>query len=119
VNSAGAIGVTYYHNENASVLNPGYTDEYIVSCTPSATADDCGSRADWTAGGETKLSTSGSFDMLMAPYAGGYFVGDHEGLAASGTTFDPFFVMAKPIATACSASSPGGACTDPFFNTAG
>jgi len=119
VNSAGTIGVSYYDNENASVKQPGNTDEFIVSCTPSATSDDCGSRTDWTAGGETLLSTSGSFDMLTAPFAeGGHFVGDYEGMGASGTTFDPFFVMAKPIATACGASSPDGACTDPFFNTA-
>jgi len=47
--------------------------------------------------------------MTTAPDAGGYFVGDYEGLAAA-TTFAPFFVMAKPIATAGS--------TDPFSSTA-
>jgi hypothetical protein len=49
--------------------------------------------------------------MTTAPNAEGLFVGDYEGLTATGTTFDPFFVMAKPIATTGS--------TDPFANTAG
>jgi hypothetical protein len=49
--------------------------------------------------------------MTTAPNAEGFFVGDYEGLTASGTTFDPFFVMAQPRATA--------GPTDPFANTAG
>ena len=48
--------------------------------------------------------------MTTAPDAGGYFVGDYEGLTASGTTFDPFFVMAQPRATA--------GRTDSFASTA-
>jgi hypothetical protein len=58
------------------------------------------------------LSTTGSFDMTTAPGSdAGYFVSDYEGLTSSGNTFDPFFVMAQPIAT----KGP----TDPFSNTAG
>lgn len=49
--------------------------------------------------------------MTTAPNAEGYFVGDYEGLGTSGTTFDPFWVMAQPIATK--------GLTDPFANTAG
>jgi hypothetical protein len=49
--------------------------------------------------------------MTTAPNAGGYFTGDYEGLTTTGTTFDPFFVMAQPIATL--------GPTDPFANTAG
>jgi hypothetical protein len=110
VSSAGTIGVTYYDNERASVAKPGNTDEYLVSC-PAATVD-CSSAANWAAGGETLLSTSGSFDMTTAPLTPtGYFTGDYEGLTTSGSTFDPFFVMAQPIAT----KGP----TDPFSNTAG
>jgi hypothetical protein len=48
--------------------------------------------------------------MTTAPNARGFFVGDYEGLTASGTTFAPFFVMAQPIAT--------NGRTDPFANTA-
>ena len=110
VNSAGTIGVSYYDNENASVAHPGFTDEFIVHCH-AATAD-CTNPANWTTGGETLLSTTGSFDMLKAPFSEtGFFTGDYEGLTASGATFDPFFVMAQPIAIA--------GPTDPFSNTAG
>jgi hypothetical protein len=100
--------VSYYDLENATVADPGLTDAFIVHC--HAAADDCTNAAKWATGGETKLSTTGSFDMTSAPDAGGYFVGDYEGLTASGTTFYPFFVMAQPIATA--------GHTDPFASTA-
>ena len=46
-----------------------------------------------TFGNETHLA--GSFDMLTAPYASGFFTGDYEGLDTSGTTFVPFFVQAN------------------------
>jgi hypothetical protein len=105
----GTIGVTYYDLENATAAQPGLTDEFIVHCHPATS--DCTNPASWAAGGETRLSTTGSFDMTTAPEAGGYFVGDYEGLTSSGTTFDPFFVMARPIATRGS--------TDPFATTAG
>jgi hypothetical protein len=109
VNSAGTIGVSYYDFENATAAKPGLTDAFIVTC-PAATSD-CTKATSWAAGGATRLSTSGSFDMTTAPNAEGFFVGDYEGLTASGTTFDPFFVMAQPRATA--------GPTDPFANTAG
>ena len=49
--------------------------------------------------------------MTIAPQTlEGFFVGDYEGLASTGTTFDAFFAMAKPIAT----KGP----TDWFANTA-
>jgi BNR/Asp-box repeat len=108
VASDGTVAVTYYDLENATGAHPGLTDTFIVHCH-AATAD-CTNPASWAAGGETRLSTTGSFDMTTAPDAGGYFVGDYEGLTASGTTLDPFFVMAHPIATT--------GLTDPFASTA-
>jgi len=45
-----------------------------------------------------------------APDARGYFLGDYTGLTASGTTFDPFFMMSHPIATK--------GLSDPFANQA-
>jgi hypothetical protein len=106
VNADGTIGVTYYDLQNATASNPGLTDAYLVTCQAA-----CSNRASWAAGGQTRLSTTGSFDMTTAPNAEGYFVGDYEGLTSSGSTFDPFFVMARPIATK--------GRTDPFANTAG
>ena len=107
VSSDGTLGVTYYDTQNAGAFSSGGgTDEYIVHCHAG-----CTDPASWAAGGQTPLSTSGTFDMTTAPYAEGYFVGDYEGLATSGSTFDPFFMMAQPIATL--------GPTDPFATTAG
>jgi hypothetical protein len=108
VNSDDTIGVTYYDLQHATPAQPGLTDEYIVHC--HAASADCTNPANWGAGGETRLSTSGSFDMTTAPNAVGYFTGDYEGLAAGGSVFDPFWVMAQPRATT--------GVTDPFSNTA-
>lgn len=109
VSSDGTIGVSYYDLENATAAEPGLTDAFLVTCHPSASTN-CGSASSWAAGGETRLSTSGSFNMTTAPNAGGFFVGDYEGLTSTGSTFDPFFMMAQPIATK--------GLTDPFANTA-
>jgi hypothetical protein len=107
VASDGTIGVTYYNLQSATASQPGLTDAFIVHC--EAATSDCTGAPSWSAGG-SRLSTTGSFDMTTAPNAGGFFVGDYEGLTASGTRFDPFFVMARPIAT----RGP----TDPFASTA-
>ena len=106
--SEGTVGVTYYDFEHGTAVQPGLTDEFIVHC--HAATSDCANSANWAAGGETRLSTTGSFDMTTAPVARGFFVGDYEGLTSSGSTFDPFFVTALPIATKGN--------TDPFSNTA-
>jgi hypothetical protein len=108
VASDGTIGVTYYNLQNATASQPGLTDAFIVHC--QAVDSDCSAAPSWSVGGQTRLSTTGSFDMTTAPNAGGFFVGDYEGLTASGATFVPFFVMARPIAT----RGP----TDPFASTA-
>jgi hypothetical protein len=109
INADGTIGVSYYDLQNATATAPGLTDAYLVTC-PAATSD-CSNPASWAAGGQTLLSTTGPFDMTTAPNAEGFFVGDYEGLTSTGSTFDPFFVMARPIAT----KGP----TDPFASTAG
>jgi hypothetical protein len=106
VSANGTVGLIYYDLENATAAQPGLTDAFIVHCHAS-----CDSTTSWAAGGETRLSTTGSFDMTAAPDAGGYFVGDYDGLTASGDVFKPFFVMATPIATT--------GRTDTFANTAG
>jgi hypothetical protein len=103
VASDGTVGVFYYDLENATAGSPGLTDAFIVHCHAT-----CSDPASWAAGGEARVSTSGSFNMLTAPISRGPFVGDYEGLTASGTTFVPFFIMAQPIATAGK--------TDPFSN---
>jgi hypothetical protein len=64
----------------------------------------------WAAAGETRLSSSGSFDMLNAPVVVGPFVGDYTGLTSSPTAFASTCVMAKP--------QPTNGPTDLFSNTA-
>jgi hypothetical protein len=105
----GTVGLSYYDLENSTSARPGLTDVFIAHCHTT-----CDSAANWSAGGETRLSNSGPFDFTTAPDAGGLFVGDYEGLTATpdsgGPTFEPFFIEAKPIATTGS--------TDPFSNRA-
>ena len=103
VASDGTIGLLYYDLENSTAAQPGLTDAFIAHCH-SATSD-CSNPASWTAGGETRLTTSGSFDFTTAPKTGSptprnLFLGDYDGLTSSGTTFKAFFDMSRPIATA-------------------
>jgi hypothetical protein len=105
VASDGTVGVGYYDLESATTAQPGLTDTLIVHCHAT-----CADPASWVSGGETKVDTSGPFDMTQAPDAGGYFTGDYEGLTSSGSTFDPFFVQAAPQATT--------GLSDTFANTA-
>ena len=97
VASDGTVGLLYYDLENATAAQPGLTDAFIAHC--HAATSDCTNPASWADGGETKLSTSGSFDYLTAPNAGGFFLGDYAGLTSSGTTFKALFDMSQPIAT--------------------
>jgi hypothetical protein len=109
VASDGTVGLLYYDLENATAAQPGLTDAFIAHCH-SATSD-CTNPASWAAGGETRLSTSGSFDYTTAPNAGEFFLGDYAGLTSSGTTFKAFFNMSQPIATTGQ--------SDTFSNNAG
>ena len=79
----GTIGVTYYdlrNNTRDPVTLP--TDYWLVS------SRDAGET--WT---ETHIA--GPFDITTAPVAGGYFLGDYQGLASSGGSFLPFFILAN------------------------
>jgi hypothetical protein len=103
----GTVAVQYYDLENSTPADPDLTDQFLVTC-----ASNCGSTASWASGGETRLSSSGSFHILTAPNTtgGAGFVGDYDGLVPTGASFGSAFVMAQPIAT----TGP----TDLFFNTA-
>jgi hypothetical protein len=97
VASDGTVGLLYYDLQNATAAQPGLTDAFIAHCHSGPS--DCTNPASWAAGGETRLSTSGSFDYTTAPNAGGFFLGDYDGLTSSGTTFKALFNMSQPIAT--------------------
>ena len=62
---------------------PLLTDYWVVHCHTA-----CNNAANW--GDEVQL-TDESFDMRQAPFAGGFFTGDYEGLASAGNDFGAFF----------------------------
>jgi hypothetical protein len=79
------IVVTYYdfRNDTNTVGFEG-TDYFALFCSTA-----CTNPANW--GAEQKLTTA-SFNMSDAPVAGGHFLGDYMGLAASGAkTIHPVF----------------------------
>ncbi len=83
VNSAGVVGVTYYDLRNlpAGDTTTLPTDYWLTTSTNHGASF----------GNETHIA--GSFDMLNAPNAGGFFLGDYEALGVNGTAFVPFFVQ--------------------------
>ena len=83
VNSAGTVGVTFYDFRNLAAGNTTTlpTDYWFKTSTNGGASF----------GGEVHLA--GSFDMLTAPFAFGFFVGDYEGIGVAGTRFHPFFVQ--------------------------
>lgn len=84
----GTVAVTYYDFRNNDAEAPLWTDYFVVHCHPDATPTACTSPGDWH--DEIRL-TNISFDMRQAPFAGGFFTGDYEGLASTGMDFAAFF----------------------------
>ena len=83
----GTVAVTYYDFRNNTSAVPLLTDYFIVHCHPTSSGA-CLSPANWS---DEQRLTNASFDMRQAPFAGGFFVGDYEGLANAGSAFTPFF----------------------------
>ena len=83
VASDGTVGVTYY-DFRGNTADPGVpTDQWFIHCHPTS---DCADPANWA-----ENHVDGPFDIENAPIAGGYFLGDYEGLSSIGTTFASFF----------------------------
>jgi hypothetical protein len=99
VASNGTVGVTYYDFRNNTPASGALTDHFIVYSTNHG--------ATW--GNDVRI-TGTSFDLETAPVAGGYFLGDYEGLATSGNAFLPLFVKTN--------SGDTSNRTDVFFTTA-
>ncbi len=107
VNSAGGVGVTYYDLRN---LPAGDTTTLPTDYWFTASSDH-----GMTFGDETHIA--GSFDLLKAPNAGGFFVGDYQALGVSGAAFVPFFVQAEPSTTTPPPPPPTTPPTDVFTNS--
>lgn len=84
VASDGTVGVTYYDFRNDDETGE-LADYWIIHCHGG-----CSDPANWQ--DEVRL-TDASFDIKKAPNAGGFFLGDYEGLVAAGTEFLPFFAQ--------------------------
>jgi hypothetical protein len=78
VNAAGTVGVTYYDMRNFTPSSTTTPTDLWLATSP------------FTPGSEAHVA--GSFDMLTAPFAGGFFLGDYQALGVTGDTFQPFFV---------------------------
>jgi hypothetical protein len=91
VNSAGAVGVTFYDlRELAAGNTTTLPTDYWLKTSP---------RGGGSFSSETHLA--GSFNLLVAPNAGGFFLGDYEGLATAGTTFHPAFIQVNCSDSSC------------------
>jgi hypothetical protein len=83
VNANGTVAVTYYDSRE---LTPTNTTTWPVDYWVTYS----------TNGGQTfgnEQRVSGPFNLNAAPVARGLFVGDYEGLASLGTTFEALFVQ--------------------------
>jgi hypothetical protein len=89
VASDGTVGVTYYDFRNNTPAPGLPTDQWFVHCHPTT---DCTNPANWA-----ESHVFGPFDLENAATAGGYFLGDYEGMTAIGPNFMPFF--SAPTAT--------------------
>lgn len=102
VSSTGTVGVAYYDFRNLAAGNTATlpTDYWFT------TSADGGHT--WTG----SRHVAGSFDMLFAPNARGFFVGDYEGLAQKGGSFQSMFAQ-----TNCPGACDTNNRTDVFTTT--
>lgn len=84
VNSAGTVSITYYDFRNLATQTTTLPTDYWFTTSTNGGV---------SFGNEMHLA--GPFDMLTAPNASGFFVGDYESIGTSGTSFQPFFVQAN------------------------
>jgi len=98
------VAVTFYDFRNAQ---PGNTTtlptDYFITFS-----DDRGATF------EDEQHIAGPFNMLAAPNARGFFVGDYEGLGVLGESFLAFFAQTNCADNACAATRPGTNPTDIF-----
>jgi hypothetical protein len=103
VKANGDVAVTYYDMRDDTQGDSTLDTDYWI-----AHSHDGGH----TWGASQQLA--GPFDMRSAPYAGGYFVGDYEGLDNTGSLFAPFWVEGNGTQAFDALDKTSG-----FFSTAG
>jgi hypothetical protein len=99
VNSARTVGVTYYQWDSDTSLGSEPT-LYRIKEMAAASISSVN-----PASLEAVVASvvAGPFNMLNAPFASGYFTGDYQALATSGTSFLPFLVATNCTDLSCSA----------------
>jgi hypothetical protein len=85
----GGVGVTYYDFRRNTPAPGALTDYWIVTCDGAKCVR---SPAPWR-----ERHVGGSFDVTLAPDAGGLFLGDYMGLDHIGSKFESVFSMTHPI----------------------
>jgi hypothetical protein len=88
VASDGTVGVTYYDFRNNTPAPGLPTDQWFVHCHPTT---DCTNPANWA-----ENHVYGPFNLENAATAGGYFLGDYEGMTSIGTNFALLFSAPTP-----------------------
>lgn len=102
VNSGGTVAVTYYDLRSLAAGNTTTLPTDLWFKTSAAGGAAFG----------TDSHVAGPFNMLVAPNAGGFFLGDYESMTTLGASFLPFFVQ-----TRCSDNSCTSNRTDVFAGT--
>ncbi len=91
VNSGGEVGVAYYDLRDLAATNTTTLPTNLWAKVSTNHGASFGS----------DIHLAGPFNDLVAPFAGGYMLGDYSGLTASGTAFGPFFVQTNCQDTSC------------------
>jgi hypothetical protein len=78
---SGEVAVTYYDFREDDPMDPL---RLAASCWQAISTD---GGASWR-----EVLVAGPFDLRNAPLAGGYFLGDYQGLVSAADSFVPFFV---------------------------
>lgn len=89
VSSTGAVAVTYYDFRKDVPGSAVNTDYWAVTCRSRSCTSDPGQ---WR-----EQHVAGSFDVTLAPVAGGYFLGDYMGLDHIGPVFVSAFTQTHAI----------------------
>jgi hypothetical protein len=86
----GTIGVRYsdFRNNPPAVAVLG-TDEFTIHCHPT-TPTACTNAANW---GDEVRQTDATYNMRLAPFARGWFVGDYVAMDTDGADFLPFWTQ--------------------------
>jgi hypothetical protein len=103
VRGDGDVAVTYYDMRDDAQGDPTLDTDYWVAHSHNAGRD-------WS----RSQQLTGPFDMRSAPYAGGYFLGDYEGLDNTGSLFTPFWIEGNGNQAYSAPDKTSG-----FFSTAG